>query len=150
MKNTKKVVSIVLVLLLSLGLFTACGKKDDGGKADVEMKKISAEDVKADMDKYLLLDLRKAADYDEKHIPGAVSADLDVVVSGNDAAKGKEVIKKAIEGNEKPIVLVCYSGARYAQAGTNALSELGAKMDDVFTLEGGMKAWTEAYPEDVE
>ena len=37
-----------------------------------------------------------------------------------------------------------YSGKSYAQAGTNVLSVIGANMDNVFTLEGGMKAWTGA------
>lgn len=41
-------------------------------------------------------------------------------------------------------MLICYSGKTYAQAGTNVLSVIGANMDDVFTLEGGMKAWTGA------
>ena len=41
-------------------------------------------------------------------------------------------------------MLICYSGKTYAQAGTNVLSAIGANMDNVFTLEGGMKAWTGA------
>ena len=42
------------------------------------------------------------------------------------------------------LVLICYSGKTYAQAGTNVLSVIGANMDNVLTLEGGMKAWTGA------
>lgn len=41
-------------------------------------------------------------------------------------------------------MLICYSGKTYAQAGTNVLSVIGANMDNVLTLEGGMKAWTGA------
>ena len=47
-------------------------------------------------------------------------------------------------GADKKLVLICYSGKTYAQAGTNVLSAIGANMDNVFTLEGGMKAWAGA------
>ena len=51
------------------------------------------------------------------------------------------LLLQAATGAGKTLVLVCYSGASYAQAGTNILSEMGADMDSVKTLEGGMKAW---------
>ena len=43
-----------------------------------------------------------------------------------------------------------YSGKKYAQASTNALSAIGYDMDKVVTLEGGFTAWTETYPDNVE
>lgn len=161
MTKKSKLLSLLLVLLLSVGVFAACSpadkpvdKKDDvktEAPADAKMQYISPDDLKKDLeaDKYLILDLRKDADFKEGHIPGANPADLDVVVSGNDLEKGNEVIKKAIEANDKPIVLVCYSGKKYAQAGTNALQALEQDLSKVYTLEGGMKAWTEKYPDDI-
>lgn len=161
MKKYNKVLTLFLVLVLSLGVFTACNKDDqkatdkkasDNKVEDAKMEYITVEDFQKDLenDKYLILDLRKAEDYKKGHIPGAISADLDVVVSGNDIEKGNEVVKKATEGNDKEIVLVCYSGKKYAQAGTNALKALEADMSKVRTLEGGMKAWTEKFPDTIE
>ena len=48
----------------------------------VEMQKMSAVDLEANLDNedYLVVDVRKAADYDAGHIPGAISADLDAAV----------------------------------------------------------------------
>ena len=40
------------------------------------------------------------------------------------------------------MVLVCYSGNKYAQACTDILNYLGADMGNVYTLDGGMKGWT--------
>ncbi|MDO5016355.1 MAG: rhodanese-like domain-containing protein [Eubacteriales bacterium] len=157
MTKQSKLLSLLLVFVLTLSVFAACspadqknGEKTDTPK-DAEMQYISPEDLKKDLDsdKYLILDLRKDADFKEGHIPGANSADLDVVVSDNDIEKGNEVVKKAIDGNDKIIVLVCYSGKRYAQAGTNALQALEQDLSQVYTLEGGMKAWTEKYPDDI-
>jgi len=44
-------------------------------------------------------------------------------------------------------ILVCYSGKRYAQAATNALSAIGYDMSKVYTLEGGFTNWSETLPE---
>ena len=81
---------------------------------------------------------------------GAISADMDAAKDG-DNASGIANMKAAMQdatatdnGGDKKIVLVCYSGNRYAQAATNILGALGANMDNVTTLEGGMKAWTGA------
>ncbi len=115
---------------------------------DVEMKYISADDVNANIasDDYLIVDVRKAADYEAGHIPGAVNADMDAA-KGGDNDSGIANMKAALGDPaevDKKIVLVCYSGKSYAKAGTNILAALGANMDNVFTLEGGMKAWDEA------
>lgn len=93
----------------------------------------------------MFIDLRKADDYKAGHIKGAIAADMDACKSGVDTMKA--ALKDATgseNGADKKLVLICYSGKTYAQAGTNVLSVIGANMDDVFTLEGGMKAWTGA------
>lgn len=117
---------------------------------EVEMSYISADDVKANVasSDYLVLDVRKAEDYAAGHIPGALNADMDAAKDG-DNDSGIANLKAALGDPakvEQKVVLVCYSGKRYAQAATNLLSALGADMDNVVTLEGGMKAWDEAFP----
>ena len=68
-----------------------------------------------------------------------------------DAAKegdfnaGVSTMQVATRDMDDTLVLVCYSGKRYAQATTNVLSALGYDMSKVYTLEGGYKAWTKAY-----
>ncbi len=143
---------------------------------EIEMKKISPADVEAQLgnDEYLIVDVRKAADFEAGHIPGAISADMDAAKEG-DLANGIDTMKASMQeatgtdngadkklvlvcysgnryaqvatnildnGADKKLVLVCYSGNRYAQVATNILGSLGANMDNVTTLEGGMKAWT--------
>ena len=119
---------------------------------DVAMNYISPEDTKAklDDDTYTIIDQHKKADYDAGHIPGAISADLDGVVSGGDFSSGIVPMQLAKRLDGDNIILVCYSGKRYAQAGTNILSVTGYDMSKVYTLAGGFKAWSAAYPDDVE
>lgn len=117
---------------------------------EVEMSYISPADVETQLDNedYLILDVRKAEDYEAGHIPGAINADMDLAKDG-DYESGIESMTAALEeatgtdnGDGKNLVLVCYSGKRYAQAATNVLNYLEADMDKVVTLEGGMQAWT--------
>lgn len=131
---------------------TADGTTVTAPEADVEMQYITPADVEANLenDSYLVVDLRKAEDYATAHIPGAISADMDACVNG-DFANGVETLSAALKeatgaenGGDKTLVLVCYSGKKYAQAGTNVVSALGGNMENVYTLEGGMKAWTGA------
>ena len=118
---------------------------------DVAMQYISIEDAKGDVgaDGYTFFDVRKAADYEAGHIPGAVSADMDAAKEG-DFQAGVATMQAATDGLDDNLVIICYSGKKYAQATTNVLSAIGYDMSKVYTLEGGMTAWSEAYPDDVE
>ena len=116
--------------------------------AEELMDKIDAKD--ADL---LMVDVRKLADYDEGHIDGAITADMDAAKDG-DLESGEITMREALAeatgsdtGADKQIVLICYSGNAYAKAGTEVLEAIGADMKNVCTLEGGMKAWNEAYPD---
>lgn len=122
---------------------------------NVPMKYISAADVLAAVEKNdktkVIVDLRKPEDVKAGYIAGSIFAPLNKVVDNNNYADGIANLTSALSdatGNEvgegKDIILVCYKGIKYAQAGTDILNALGADMDHVFTLEGGMTAWTEA------
>ena len=83
-----------------------------------EMQFISTEDAKTAVDEhadeYVLLDARKAEDYEADHVDGFVSADLDAAKNG-DIENGVEQLKKATEGEDlenKKILIMCYSGDR--------------------------------------
>lgn len=162
MKKKALLLSGLVVVALSAGV-VGCGEQPStttttGGDAaavevkEVEMSYISTADLKGNIanSEYLVLDVRKAADFEAGHIAGSISADMDAAKEG-DAQAGVETMAAAmlaqcgnISGADQKIVLVCYSGKRYAQCATNSLAALGANMDNVYTLEGGMKAWEEA------
>lgn len=119
---------------------------------DVAMQYISIADAKANVSNadYLFVDLRQPADYDKAHIDGAISASMHEAKDGdwNTGVANMTAALKNATGSEtaegKTLVLICYSGKKYAQAGTNVLDHMGADMSKVFTLEGGMKAWDAA------
>lgn len=111
---------------------------------------------------YVILDARKTDDasrvgYIQGHIPGAVSADVDGIVSGNNkdaAAKNVEAVVDKY-GKDKKYIVICYSGNRYAKVATGLLMNYGIKNANIQTLGGddsqqsnvgGMKAWNAKYP----
>lgn len=160
MTLTKKSVSALIALALCFGValgLVGCSSgssSSDSSKSsstevkEVTMTKESVDSLKDSVGKsdVVFLDVRKADDYKAGHIIGAINADMDKAKEGDNEA-GLETMKQVISDNklgEQKLVLVCYSGNKYAQAGTNILSALGYDMSKVVTLEGGMKAWNEA------
>lgn len=107
---------------------------------------------------YVILDARKAADYEKGHIAGAVSADvgyyIDNKYSSKDAAAAN--VKAAVDkyGKDKKYIVICYSGNRYAKVATGLLMNNGIKNANIQTLggddsqqskTGGMQAWNAKY-----
>ena len=144
---SKKIISLLLVAVMMLGLLAGCGEKAPE-TTDVAMQYIKAEEAKEllENDEYVFFDIRKAADSSANSIPGALAYDMDAAKEG-DAEAGKATMTEATKDLDKKIILVCYSGKRYAQAATNALSAIGYDMTKVYTLEGGFTKWSETYTE---
>ncbi|MDO4264946.1 MAG: rhodanese-like domain-containing protein [Eubacteriales bacterium] len=125
----------------------ASGTEVTAPASDVQMQYISAADAKAEIgtDGVTFLDVRKADDYKAGHIDGAVSVDMDAAKEG-DFQAGVASMEPIAEEHDDKLILICYSGKRYAQASTNVLSALGYDMSKVYTLEGGMTQWGEDFP----
>ena len=145
----KRIISLLLVIAMALSL-VACGASAPAAEApaDVAMQYITADEAKdlVNSNEYVFFDIRKAADSSANSIPGAQAWDMDKAKEG-DAEAGKATMTEATKGLDKKLILVCYSGKRYAQATTNALSAIGYDMSKVYTLEGGFTNWSEKFPE---
>ena len=147
----KRIISLLLVIVMALSL-VACGAPaaTEAPAADnnVPMQYIKHDEAKEllNSDEYVFFDIRKAADSSANSIPGAQAWDMDAAKEG-DAEAGKATMTEATKGLDKKIILVCYSGKRYAQAATNALAAIGYDMSKVYTLEGGFTNWSEVLPE---
>ena len=92
------------------------------------MMTITAKDLKANLGKYFLVDVREPDEFAEGNIPGAKNIPLGIVLSG---VKLDELPK------DKEIVLNCRSGRRSATAQEFLISK-GFK---AINLEGGFDAF---------
>jgi rhodanese-related sulfurtransferase len=91
---------------------------------------ISADDVRANLKKYLVIDIRRHNDYVEGHIDGAINvAPSDLVAY---------MKNKVAAGTYDKIVMVCYSGHR-ASFSSMMLQLLG--YSNVYSMKWGMSSW---------
>lgn len=101
--------------------------------ADAGSYMIAPDKLKAELDKndgsYLVLDIRKAADYAKGHIKGAIN-----IVYGVDIGINLDKIRAASKG--KTLIVTCYSGQSAAQV-TATLNIAGIKAT---AINGGMGA----------
>lgn len=106
---------------------------------------IAPEKVKEDASKYVLVDARKKADYDDAHIAGAVSAEVNGTSDEVTSAE-KENVKAVVDkyGKDKTYVVICYSGNRYAKKETGFMRDFGVDNNNILTMTGGMGAWRTA------
>ena len=82
----KRIISMLLVIVMILGLFAACGNTTTEPETnDVPMQYITAAEAKELLDDegYVFFDLRKAADSSVSTIPGAESWDMDAAKEGD-------------------------------------------------------------------
>ncbi len=159
LRTSKRLLSIISLIILASMLLVGCaGNKTAEKPAENQMQYVKAEEVKKDIEgdgQYLLIDVRKAEDYEKGHIKGTVASDMDKANKEGDkedgVAKMKATLKEATGSetgkDDTKVVLVCYSGKSYAQAATDALVSMGFNKDNIYTLEGGMKDWEAAGDE---
>lgn len=98
-------------------------------------------------DYFVLIDVRNTEEYDGGYIPGAANIDRGVLEFNIAKAEIWDELGLYIPEKTDRIVLYCRSGNRSALA-AKALKELG--YGNVISLQGGWKAWHEAYPELIE
>jgi len=153
----RKSFTIFYAILACFVLFmTSCGNNESNSSEEDNRQFITKEDLKTDVtansSEYTILDVRKSADYDEQHIQGAYSADLDSSINGTDDDTSKANLKTAITDatgsetgdSDTKYVLICYSGNRYAIKATELLIDMGISEKNIYTLEGGNDGWTKA------
>ena len=155
----KRIISVLLVAVMLLGLLCACGAKAPEAETvpaitapaeDVAMQYITVAEAHEllNAEGYTFVDVRKAADHNTSTIPGAIGIDMDAAKEG-DFAAGVAAMENLVQTANENLIIICYSGKRYAQATTNVLSALGYDMTKVFTLEGGFTGWSETYADQV-
>ena len=86
----------------------------------------------------VLVDVRHTSEWDQGHIDGSVPAPRGVLEFFADPASPKHA---AALDPDRPMIVVCHSGARAALAAAT-LQDMG--FADVSILEGGLTAWLAA------
>ena len=110
-------------------LLTACGEKKSASAEYRQISMSEAADMMETETGYILLDVRTQAEFEEKHIPGAICIPNETI--------GTEDIPE-LPDKEQLILVYCRSGNRSKQA-SEKLVQLGYTNIVEF---GGINSWT--------
>jgi thiosulfate sulfurtransferase len=97
-----------------------------------EFKHISCEQVSADLDKLVIVDIRDEQSFQAAHSEGAFHLTNASIQN----------FMQEVEF-EQPIVVVCYHGVSSQGA---AQYMLGQGFEEVYSMDGGFEAWRKSYP----
>ena len=110
-------------------LLTACGEKKSASAEYRQISMSEAADMMETETGYILLDVRTQAEFEEKHIPGAICIPNETI--GSEAPEG-------LPDQDQLILVYCRSGSRSKQA-AQKLADQGYTNIVEF---GGINDWT--------
>ena len=121
----KKYIMILISIIMIMGL-TGCEKKD---MSYTQISMEEAVDMMAKEENYIILDVRTAEEFAEKHIPNAINIPNETI--------GSEELAELPDKNQM-ILVYCRSGNRSKQA-SEKLAALG--YTNIYEF-GGINDWT--------
>ncbi|MBN2668691.1 MAG: hypothetical protein JXR60_05615 [Bacteroidales bacterium] len=94
---------------------------------------VDAEDVEANLSRYLVIDLRKPADYIAGHINGAINVQMEELLNYLDEHVSASTFDK--------LIFTCYTGQKASYV-TSVLRIIG--YDNAYAMKLGMTAWNKS------
>ena len=165
----KKLVSLLLTAVLSLGVLTGCSSKEEPKEADTNTEKVTAEAVdtktvfvtpewvqsvidgnQKESENYVIGEVswgtyKDSPSYTKGHIPGAIHINTDSVEEGPvwNILSPEKIEKSMLEnGITKDTTVILYGDP--SAAGRVAFTYLWAGVENVKMLNGGIEAWEKA------
>ena len=165
----KKLVSLLLTAVLSLGVLTGCSSKEEHKEADTNTEKVTAEAVdtktvfvtpewvqsvidgnQKESENYVIGEVswgtyKDSPSYTKGHIPGAIHINTDSVEEGPvwNILSPEKIEKSMLEnGITKDTTVILYGDP--SAAGRVAFTYLWAGVENVKMLNGGIEAWEKA------
>lgn len=165
----KKLVSLLLTAVLSLGVLTGCSSKEEPKEADTNTEKVTAEAVdtktvfvtpewvqsvidgnQKESENYVIGEVswgtyKDSPSYTKGHIPGAIHINTDSVEEGPvwNILSPEKIEKSMLEnGITKDTTVILYGDP--SVAGRVAFTYLWAGVENVKMLNGGIEAWEKA------
>ena len=115
---------------------------------DAEWAKYGTDTI--DPEKDLIVDVRKAEDFEKGHIEGAFSVpgSVDAIDPQSETAGSLNTMHQAARASNSRIVFICYSGNKYARRAMdyiyNTFADEGITPEKVTYLKDGWNGWKDA------
>jgi thiosulfate/3-mercaptopyruvate sulfurtransferase len=130
----------ILLSLFAVFVFIGCGGKvEEQAQYNYITAEQTAELMREDASKLVLVDIQEKDDFEEEHLKGAIETNAYPVKTEDEKARLAALLAD-IKPDQK-VVIICPRGGGGANRAYDFYLEKGIPKDKLFTLKGGQYEW---------
>ena len=142
-----KITHLVFVSLIAFVLVSCGGKVKENPKYNYISAEETAELMRKDASKLVLVDIQEKPDFEEEHLKGALATYAYPVKTEDEKARLTALLPNI--SPEQKVIIICPRGGGGADRAYDFYLEKGVKKEQLFTLKGGQYEWPRDKIKDV-
>ena len=142
-----KITHLVFASLIAFVLVSCGGKVKENPKYNYISAEETAELMRKDASKLVLVDIQEKPDFEEEHLKGALATYAYPVKTEDEKARLAALLPSI--SPEQKVVIICPRGGGGADRAYDFYLEKGVKKEQLFTLKGGQYEWPRDKIKDV-
>ena len=142
-----KITHLVFASLIAFILVSCGGKVKENPKYNYISAEETAELMRKDASKLVLVDIQEKPDFEEEHLKGALATYAYPVKTEDEKARLAALLPSI--SPEQKVIIICPRGGGGADRAYDFYLEKGVKKEQLFTLKGGQYEWPRDKIKDV-
>ena len=142
-----KITHLVFASLIAFILVSCGGKVKENPKYNYISAEETAELMRKDASKLVLVDIQEKPDFEEEHLKGAFATYAYPVKTEDEKARLAALLPNI--SPEQKVIIICPRGGGGADRAYDFYLEKGVKKEQLFTLKGGQYEWPRDKIKDV-
>ena len=142
-----KITHLVFASLIAFILVSCGGKVKENPKYNYISAEETAELMRKDASKLVLVDIQEKPDFEEEHLKGALATYAYPVKTEDEKARLAALLPSI--SPEQKVIIICPRGGGGADRAYDFYLEKGVKKEQLFTLKGGQYEWPRDEIKDV-
>ncbi|MBP9613456.1 MAG: rhodanese-like domain-containing protein [Sulfurospirillum sp.] len=142
-----KITHLVFASLIAFVLVSCGGKVKENPKYNYISAEETAELMRKDASKLVLVDIQEKPDFEEEHLKGALATYAYPVKTEDEKARLAALLPSI--SPEQKVIIICPRGGGGADRAYDFYLEKGVKKEQLFTLKGGQYEWPRDKIKDV-
>lgn len=142
-----KITHLVFASLIAFVLVSCGGKVKENPKYNYISAEETAELMRKDASKLVLVDIQEKPDFEEEHLKGALATYAYPVKTEDEKARLAALLPNITP--EQKVIIICPRGGGGADRTYDFYLEKGVKKEQLFTLKGGQYEWPRDKIKDV-
>ena len=142
-----KITHLVFASLIAFVLVSCGGKVKENPKYNYISAEETAELMRKDASKLVLVDIQEKPDFEEEHLKGALATYAYPVKTEDEKGRLAALLPNITP--EQKVIIICPRGGGGADRAYDFYLEKGVKKEQLFTLKGGQYEWPRDKIKDV-